>query len=128
MTPNQVDETNILNVFKAIYNPDKPVKPRKKNLLKVGDYVRMNRSKALFEKEVDPNWTTEVFVVTKVYKSDPVTYEVEDLVGEVISGRFYREELQSVARPETYKIENILKKKKDYNRRTFSYYNRRTFF
>ena len=38
-------------------------------------------------------------------------YEMRDLGGEVIEGKFYEKELQAVAEPKVFRIENILKKR-----------------
>ena len=42
------------------------------------------------------NWTNEIFLIKKVFITDPVTYELEDLQGEKIEGIFYREEIQKI--------------------------------
>lgn len=41
---------------------------------KIGDSVRVSKFKTLFEKGYTPNWTTEVFEIVKIQKTNPVTY------------------------------------------------------
>jgi len=54
-----------------------------------GDSVRVSMYKTLFEKGYTPNWTTEVFKIIKVQKTNPVTYLLEDSCGKPIAGGFY---------------------------------------
>ena len=41
-----------------------------------------------------PNWSQEVFVVSKITNTVPWTYVVSDLNGEEITGSFYEKKLQ----------------------------------
>ena len=68
-------------------------RPRKPKF-KVGDRVRMFKWKSHFEKGYTAKWTSEIFVVKKLNYSAPHTYELQDLEGEDIIGRFYENELQ----------------------------------
>lgn len=56
--------------------------------------VRIYSYKHKYEKGYKPNWTKEIFVVTKIKDTNPITYEIEDLKHEPILGSFYNEELQ----------------------------------
>ena len=63
--------------------------------LKLGDRVRVTKYKRkTFDKGYTPNWTEEVFIVDEIQWTNPVTYKIKDLNGELIKGSFYREELQ----------------------------------
>ena len=65
-----------------------------KNMLKEGTHVRIARKKEnIFEKSSLSRWTNEIFLIKKVFITDPVTYELEDLHSEKIEGIFYREEI-----------------------------------
>jgi hypothetical protein len=44
-------------------------------------------------------------------KTVPITYKLKDILGEVITGSFYNEELQKTNQ-EVYRIERVIKKKK----------------
>ena len=61
---------------------------------KVGDHVRISKYKTIFAKGYTPNWSEEVFVVSKIKNTVPWTYVVNDLSGEEITGSFYEKELQ----------------------------------
>ena len=56
---------------------------------KVGDHVRISKHKNIFVKRYTPNWSEEVFVVSKIKNTFPWTYVVNDLGGEEITGSFY---------------------------------------
>ena len=75
----------------AEYNEDSNKKDPKS---KVGDHVRISKYKNIFDKGYNPNWSEEVFVVSKIKKTIPWTYVTSELNGEEITGRFYEEELE----------------------------------
>jgi len=69
--------------------------PERVRNLKVGDRVRISKYKRkTFDKGYTPNWTEEVFIVDEIQWTNPITYKIKDLNGELIKGTFYREELQ----------------------------------
>ena len=61
---------------------------------KVGDKVRISKFKYIFAKGYTPNWSKEIFIVDKINDTVPYTYNLKDLNGEEIIGRFYDRELQ----------------------------------
>ena len=61
---------------------------------KVGDYVRISKYKNIFAKGYMPNWSEEVFVISKIKNTVPWTYVINDLNGGEIIGTFYEKELQ----------------------------------
>ena len=69
---------------------DKKSRPK----YKIGDRVRVTVYKNKFDKGTKPKWTTEIFVITKVLNTDPITYKIKDLNNEDILGSFYTQELQ----------------------------------
>jgi Chromo (CHRromatin Organisation MOdifier) domain len=83
----------------------------KKPIFKVGETVKISEYKQHFAKGYRPNWSYEVFKVTKVVKRNPIVYIIEDLDGEEVKGTWYSEELQRVSVHEatTFRIEDILK-------------------
>ena len=93
----------------AEYNEDSNKKDPK---FKVGDYVRISKYKNIFAKGYAPNWSEEVFVVSKIKNTVPWTYVVSDLNGEKITGSFYEKELQMTNRKK-FRIEKVIKRKGD---------------
>ena len=61
---------------------------------KANDHVRISKYKNVFAKRYTPNWSEEVFVVSKIKSTVPWTYAINDLNDEEIIGRFYEKELQ----------------------------------
>ena len=59
-----------------------------------------------------PNWSEKIFVISKIKKTVPLTYVLNDLKGEEIIGTFYENELQSTKQNE-FRIEKVIKKKVD---------------
>lgn len=79
--------------------------------LKVGDYVRISKYKGVFEKGYTPNWSTEIFNISKVQNTSPATYILTDSRNQPILGSFYAEELQKTKNPHLYLVETVLRKK-----------------
>ena len=63
----------------AEYNEDFNKKDPK---FKVGDHVRISKYKNIFAKWYVPNWSEEVFAVSKIKDTVPWTYVINDLNGE----------------------------------------------
>ena len=79
---------------------------------KVGDHVRISKYKNIFAKGYTPNWSEEVFVVSKIKNTVPWTYVINDLNGEEITGTFYKKELQKTNQTEFW-IEKVIRRKGD---------------
>jgi hypothetical protein len=80
--------------------------------LKVSDRVRIRKAKRTIEKGYLPNWTTELFTISrKVPGRD--AYLIVDDHGEELEWTFYAKELQQVAKTDdVYKVEEVLAYKK----------------
>ena len=61
---------------------------------KVGDHVGISKYKNIFAKGYMPNWSAEVFVISKIKNTVPCTYIINDLNGQEIIGTLYEKELQ----------------------------------
>ena len=72
--------------------------------------MRISKYKNIFAKGYAPNWSEEVFVISKINNTVPWTYAISDLNGEEITGRLYEKELQKTIQKE-FRIEKILRKK-----------------
>jgi transposase InsO family protein len=75
---------------------------------RLGQHVRLSKTKQVFDKGYLPNYTEEIFSISKILNTDPPQYKVADYNGDVIEGSFYAAELQLVDKPDTYAIEEIL--------------------
>jgi hypothetical protein len=83
-----------------------------KSNIKVGDHVRLSKVKGVFAKGYLPSWTEEVFTISRIINKHPIQFKVKDYAGVEIDGSFYKEEVQVVAEPELYRIENIIRTRK----------------
>jgi transposase InsO family protein len=97
-----------------------------RNLLQVGDKVRLAKKKHAFKKAYKGMWTEELFTVSKIHKRHPYfVYEVTEEDGEPLDGVFYREELQKVKPPATsdfWQVDKILKKRKKKGSKEMEYF------
>jgi len=110
MTPVEASKKeNEVRVYRNLY-PDFTRRPMRAKF-KTGDKVRIQKKKGLFDKGFTPNWTEEVFTVSKIQRTNPVTCKITDLNGEEIQGTFYEQELQKTSQ-EVCRIEEIVKKDK----------------
>lgn len=77
----------------------------------VNDRVRISKAKKLFQRGYLPNWSEEIFIIHDRYPTNPPTYVIKDLKGEILIGRFYEEEIQKVIKESSdyWRIEKILK-------------------
>lgn len=110
MKPIEVTKGNERRVLMSSYtfvNTKSPLK----NTFSVGDFVRISKAKHIFKKGYKPSWTTEVFKISKIQTTNPVTYLLIDLEGVSISGGFYKEELQKTKYPDVYLVEKVLKRR-----------------
>ena len=81
---------------------------RNKQKFLIGDEVRISNFKHVFEEVYTPNWTTEVFTVSQIKNTEPMTYWLK-YYKKTISGSFYEQELAKVKNPDIYFIEKVLK-------------------
>ena len=78
----------------------------------VGDKVRISKAKGTFEKGYLPNWSEEIFTITRRHSTYPIVYSIQDYYGEPIKGTFYAQELQKTE-VEEYWIEKVIKRRGD---------------
>ena len=74
------------------------------------DRVRISKKKGVFEKGYTPRWTEEVFKVSEVHYTEPITYKIVDLNNDEIQGSFYAPELQKTTQ-EMFRIEKVIRRK-----------------
>ena len=104
MNPADVEDNTYINFNKEVNDKDPKIK--------AGDHVRISKYKNIFSKGYTPNWSEEVFVVSKIKNTVPWTYVINDLNGEEITGTFYEKELQKTNQKE-FRIEKVIRRKGD---------------
>ena len=108
MAPKDVNAQNEAEVYQNLYSK----RPKVGKILKSGQLVRISKLKRVFDKGYWPNFTEEVFKIVRVHNKRPMQYELEDLLGEEVEGKFVAEELSVVNKrnDDVWKIEKVLKK------------------
>jgi hypothetical protein len=84
--------------------------PRPKPKFAVLNEIRITVNKDVFRKGYLSRWTEELFTVSAIQYTDPITYKVKDLNGEEIKGTFCEQEMQKSTQ-DTFHIERVLKTK-----------------
>lgn len=104
MKPNDVGPEHHQLIYNRLYPRPTPAQVLKDNKearritkhLHVGDYVRMLEYRKKFRKESDQAWSSQVYRIRHVIRSNPITFQIEDLDGEPIKGGFYFRQLIKV--------------------------------
>jgi phosphoenolpyruvate synthase/pyruvate phosphate dikinase len=110
MKPINVKKKNEGMLLKTVYKCKYiPVKQK----YKVGDKVRINKSKGIFEKGYIPNWSTGIFKITQVIHSNPIIYRIKDIKNDEVEGMIYEHELQKTKYSDIYLVEKKLRRKGD---------------
>ena len=110
--PVNVTVSNEHNIWYRLYGKKNEKKNKPK--CRVGDKVRLNKKFRAFKKGYLPGWTEEIFLVKKVYTTDPVvTYKLTEFDGTPIKGTFYEQDVQKVvlADDALFRIDQVLKRK-----------------
>ena len=84
-------------------------------IFEVGDVVRISIYLSAFTKEISGKWTRELFKISKVNDTTPITHNIVDINNESIEGTFYAQELQKIDKSvldEPFKTEKLIKKSK----------------
>ena len=104
MKPTDVKDNTYIDFAKEVNNKD--------SKFKVGDHLRISKYKNISAKGYVPNWSEEVFVVSKIKNTVSWTYVINDLNGEEIIGTFYEKELQKTNQQQ-FRIEKVIKRRGD---------------
>lgn len=111
--PSLVNTKNSNKIWMNLYGYNKASDPpptKIKLKFKVGDKVRISKTKTTFEKGYTRNWTIEIFEVLQCILKDPPSYIIKDQNEEIVEGIFYEKELQKVYKlDDIYEINDILK-------------------
>lgn len=108
LKPSEVTKKHEKLLLSTVYNR---IKMTSKPKFRIGDHVRVSKFRGVFDKQYQPNWSTEIFTVKKVQLTNPVTYLLQDAEGQDIKGGFYELQLQKVKHPNIYLVEKVLKRK-----------------
>lgn len=111
MKPVNVDKTNETDILNNAYRKNHTTNSSEINKFVINDFVRVSKFKSIFEKGYKPNWSTEVFQISSILPTQPITYILKDTKSKAIKGAFYKEELQKTECPDVYLIDKIIRKR-----------------
>jgi hypothetical protein len=117
MPPATVNRENSRALYENVYVPilNKRAKQRVNFSFEIGDLVRLSRAQTPFKRGYLESFTEEIFKICNRIPSHPPRYKVQDLLGDIIRGSFYLQELQKVplkdAEDIEYKINKVLSTK-----------------
>ena len=110
--PVNVTVQNEQEVWHTLYGDRPARKKRVKYKFSIGDQVRISKMKRKFEKGYLPNFSKEIFTISKQIPRHPPVYKLKDYDQEELDGTFYKEELQKIIKEDdVYEVEEILEKK-----------------
>lgn len=111
MKPIDVNKLNEKHLLNTVYKTNQTLLVQNgKYRFSVGDIVRISKHKTVFEKGYTINWTPELFKVKQIIPTQPISYLLNDLNDQPISGSFYEYELQKSLNSNIYLIEKIVRK------------------
>jgi len=113
MVPSRVTDAKVLAIWRRMEVRRQRVRVATATF-RVAQHVRISKEKMIFAKAAEHNFSTEIFRIVKVIHRWPrVVYELEDLNGTLIDGKFYQEELTRVriSSRTTYRIDKIMDKR-----------------
>lgn len=96
MRPIDVTKRNENIVRKNLYPKVVKKKRHTRGTLKVGDSVRISPKKATFQRGFEQTHSHEVFKISEILQTYPITYRLTDYKNEPILGCFYKNEVQFV--------------------------------
>ncbi|CAB4011070.1 Hypothetical predicted protein [Paramuricea clavata] len=109
--PVDVTTENKKQVWHTLYD-DHSGQKTPKYKFNVGDLVRISKMKRTFEKGYLPNFSKEIFTISKQIPLDPPLYKLKDYDDGELKGTFYDKELQMIIKQDdVYEVERTLKKR-----------------
>jgi hypothetical protein len=94
MRPVDVTFENAERVRQQVEESARAKRPRRPAKFHVGDHVRIEKHKHVFQKGYTGRFTDEIFTVAEVHtERSPVVYRIQDEDGELIKGWFYTSDL-----------------------------------
>ena len=110
MALNHVTARNSVTVWNNLHS----VAPLSKSKFKIGDVVRILKTRRVFKKGYLPQWSGEIFTLSKKLNTNAITWKLRDWDGELLQGSFYEQEIQKIVKNnDMYITEKVLKRRKN---------------
>lgn len=88
LKPISVSKKNEGEVWQRLYAKHLYQIPESQKL-RIGQTVRISQNRILFTKESYGLWSKEIFKISKIHPTDPITYSLVDLNNEDLQGTYY---------------------------------------
>ena len=89
---NNIHSTINMAPVDASNNPDKVkyyvISTKATPKLKIDDFVRNADKRNIYSKGYISNWNRELFKFKEVLKKQPPTHKIEEIIGEIIEGKY----------------------------------------
>ena len=92
MKPIEVNKQNEQLLKETVFNFDEEINEKPK--FKIGDRVRLVKTKSTFPNKYGANWSNEIYTITNINQTKPITYNIKDEKGNKVEGRIYKEEIR----------------------------------
>ena len=97
MATSRLTDSDVLAIWKRMEEARGRFRVTKATF-QVGQHIRISKETKRFAKAAEHNFSTEIFKVAKVIDRGPrAVYELQNLNGTRIDGRFYREVLTPIS-------------------------------
>lgn len=108
IAPANVTKSNATQVYHRQKMQIERIKAKNPRL-KQNEFVRVKRKRGVFEKATFlPQWSSEIYRINRVISRRPYpVYEIRDLKGREVEGKFYEQELQQIGLPLDTPIEIV---------------------
>lgn len=110
MAPKNITQKHVKKLLSTVYKKQNKIN-LSLNIFKKGDKVRISKYRHIFAKSYLPMWSQEIFTISQIHKTHPITYSLVDAKNQPILGKFYSQELQKTKYPDVYLIDKIIKRK-----------------
>ena len=109
--PRLVNHENEQHIWHVLYDKDL-IDGDVKFRFHIGDQVRITKSRRAFQKGYEPNFSEEIFTISKRIARSPPVYKLRDYKGDEIDGTFYEAELQKIIKKDdSFRVEKILSRR-----------------
>ena len=111
MRPANVRESDELTIRQRLYATKNP-SPMKLYKYGIGDLVRISKAHRVFDKGYLPGWSEQTYIIYNRKLFTRPVYYLQTYNGEHLEGAFYEAELQQVQHADEYRVEKVIRTKK----------------
>jgi hypothetical protein len=124
MKPSQVNESTEKIAYENLYGTQKLKNiiktKRSKAHISIGSTVRKTYDLSNFDKGYYPNWTDQTYKIHDILRRpQKIQYIIKNFENNLEKRRFYPEEIQRISSETPYRIEKVIKKRKNNGRIEF---------